>query len=82
MDERRGGLASLKRWLVGAVVAVAGLFGAAVSQAQPADESSGSDPLPVRADRGGDLLRATVLAPPAQPPRASKATRGAVSGGF
>jgi hypothetical protein len=82
MDERRGGLTRLKRWLVGAAVTVAGLFGGAVSQAQPADESSGSDPVPVRVDRGGDLLQAAVLAPPAQPPRASRATRGAVSGGL
>jgi hypothetical protein len=42
------GLARLKRWLVGGAVAVAGLFGAAVSQATPVDDAgSGSDNLRV-----------------------------------
>jgi hypothetical protein len=77
------GLARLKRWLAGGAVAVAGLFGAAVSQATPVDDAgSGSDNLPIRSavGRGGDL-QATLLAPPSAPPRASTASSGAVSGG-
>jgi hypothetical protein len=71
-----------KRWVAGGAVAVAGLFSAAVSNAMPVDDSPGSDSVPVKpASAPARDMQATLLAPPASPPRSSSATRGAVSGG-
>jgi hypothetical protein len=93
MDERHGGLSRarvkalrragrVKRWLVGGAVAIAGLFSAAVSNAMPVDDPPGSDAVPVKPALGrGAEIQATLIGPPAAPPRASTATRGAVSGG-
>lgn len=94
MDDRRGGPTNaseitlrmragrIKRWLVGGAVALAGLFSAAVSNAMPVDDPPGSDAVPVKPALGHTSeLQASLIAPPATPPRASTASRGAVSGG-
>ncbi|HEY2604057.1 MAG TPA: hypothetical protein VGI67_21035 [Thermoleophilaceae bacterium] len=77
--------ARVKRWVVGGAVAVAGFFSAAVSNAAPTTQSSDTDPAPAAPIAGssshaGDQ-RVALLAPPTEPPRASTATSGAVSGG-
>jgi hypothetical protein len=98
MSESRSGLVGarraalrragrVKRWVVGGVVALTGVFSAVTENALPASHSNKAKAVPSAPpapppDLGAEQLReqAPTLAPPAAPPAASFASSGTVSG--